>query len=388
MTKLKRFSSFLPIEFYVVFFPSVLTSCFLLLYLSQDSLKVATDYHLLTVLKTMFLNGQILENTFSYVLLYIAFRYLFAALPIGKNRTKTTRELFAHMYGKGVMANTLRGAFWFVFIALFLSTTMLIVGMISHFTAVTDIARASSELMQFDVRLFGFSPPYAIQVVGFYWMFALLIIGAYIYTPFFLGCIGFCLLFTDPTLFRKFLLMLALSMIICFPIWIAFPAVTPNEMYRHNMFNESWSPALGDTVHNTQFAPFVEDKINYIEKIWIDPNPDASKRSIAVTTMPSMHVIWGMQVALFAYYISKRLRYLAVGYFILNTLGTLLLLQHYAIDLFVGFVVGAVAFSLSVLLIREEKKYFVDRLGLVSALGVFRRDYLALRHMFTSKIHT
>ena len=57
----------------------------------------------------------------------------------------------------------------------------------------------------------------------------------------------------------------------------------------------------------------------------------------------------------------------------------MLLLQHYAIDVIVGALVGVVSLLFSYIALRYERRFMSDNLGIVHALGAFARDAVRFR---------
>ena len=116
MTTTQRFFSFLPIEFYVIFLPSTFVTFFMWVFLAQDTWVKVNDYHLLTILKSLFFNAPVLGNTFMYVLLYIALKYLLGTMPVGRNKHIKSSEISVKLFGRHLITNLYRVLFWLVFV--------------------------------------------------------------------------------------------------------------------------------------------------------------------------------------------------------------------------------------------------------------------------------
>ncbi len=372
-----------PIETYIVFIPSLLLLSLVYFGFGTSEWAGINEYHFSRVIKKILFDNPTFGNILIYPLLYLVFGYMFDALPLGDKRNQTSTYLLNQFFGPWRRVAILRTLYWVIGILGFCYVLVVGLGVLFHIFAPPEIAEASRDMMQVDHTLFGGYPVYSLQFLGHIPLLTPLIVYAYLCTPFFLGIIFLMLLFFRVRLFRQFFLTTAISFFLCFPLWYLFPALTPNEMYRHNLF----SLIIPDDVRSEALAhppgPLVETMMTNIETIWIDPDGT----SIAVTTMPSMHVIWGMEVALFGYLFRRRYRIFFSLYCVLNMLGTMLLMQHYAIDVIVGVLVGLVSLSIASYALAYERRHMNDDFGIVHALGAFARDAARfnalLRRMYT-----
>ncbi|WP_460994690.1 phosphatase PAP2 family protein, partial [Staphylococcus aureus] len=66
-----------------------------------------------------------------------------------------------------------------------------------------------------------------------------------------------------------------------------------------------------------------------MEKYWVD----TEGVSMAITTFPSMHAAWGVIVAVIAIELFPPLFLVVVPWFILELIGAVYTMQHYAVDI-------------------------------------------------------
>ena len=364
-----------PIETYVIFIPSLLLLSLVYVGLGSSEWSGINEYHFLLVLKKILFNNPTFGNIFVYPLAYLIFRYIFDTLPLWDKRNQTSAQLLDQFFGSRRRMAILCTLYWIIGIFAFCYLLVVGLGLLFHMFAPPEIAQVSREMMQIDHALFGGYPVYALQFLGHIPLITPLIVYAYLYTPLFLGIIFLMLLFFRVRLFRHFFLTTTFAFFLCFPLWYMFPALTPNEMYRYNLFALTIPSDIKSEALAHPAGPLVETMMTNIETIWIDPD----RTTIAVSTMPSMHVIWGIEVALFGYLLIRRYALFFALYCCLNILGTMLLLQHYAIDVIVGALVGAVSLLFAYIALRYERRYMSDNLGIVHALGAFARDAVSLR---------
>lgn len=78
-----------------------------------------------------------------------------------------------------------------------------------------------------------------------------------------------------------------------------------------------------------------------------------------LTTMPSMHIAWSLLIFYFGFKICKKSLLFLIPYFILNFISTMYMLQHYTIDVFVGFIVGVVSILLANFIAKKQTPQFI-----------------------------
>jgi membrane-associated phospholipid phosphatase len=113
------------------------------------------------------------------------------------------------------------------------------------------------------------------------------------------------------------------------------------------------------------FNPGIQLKKNldFQEKVHLI-NPDPSKRLLPTSTFPSMHAAWGVITAYSAMTISPWLGIVFVPWAILNGIGSVYILEHFAVDIFFGTFIALLSIIITEILLRFENKYFEDKFGL------------------------
>jgi membrane-associated phospholipid phosphatase len=67
---------------------------------------------------------------------------------------------------------------------------------------------------------------------------------------------------------------------------------------------------------------------------------ESQKEVTPISTFPSAHVMWGMQLVYFWARYNKKTLFIFAPWFLLMTLGTVFLAQHYAVDVLLAFPLG------------------------------------------------
>ncbi|MFH1111782.1 MAG: phosphatase PAP2 family protein [Patescibacteria group bacterium] len=210
-------------------------------------------------------------------------------------------------------------------------------------------------LMELDKILFGSYVPFWFQDINnpyktFFDFISPLLTFTYRLITAVIALLFIIVLAKNQTRFYQFFLAFVLCLIISLPLWYAIPALTPNYAYYQNILNNPISTpikkALSTYKPNDNLHEFLLRKINttYI----------ASKNSVLITTLPSMHVAWATVALYFAIQISWWLAIFMIPYYLLNFIATIFTLQHYAVDSLVGIIIGILAIILAKLIIRKK----------------------------------
>lgn len=134
---------------------------------------------------------------------------------------------------------------------------------------------------------------------------------------------------------------LFISFALCLALWIAIPAISPLSMYVVNLFNAPISPEVSTAIKQGPPSVFIDEQSLSIGASWVD----RSGQRKAVSTFPSMHVIWGF---LFLLSVTEVLKYrvisiLAALFACANALGAIYVLQHYGVDALAAIIICIIA---------------------------------------------
>ncbi len=132
---------------------------------------------------------------------------------------------------------------------------------------------------------------------------------------------------------KRILLAFAISI----PLWFVFPATQPSIMYITNLFNKPVAPDIAEVIKVGPPSLYINKAVNEYTTMWLDPY---GKR-FSTSNFPSMHVIWGFLLFLSVARVfkSKITKTLFFIFAVTNTIGTVYVLQHYAVDAFAGIAV-------------------------------------------------
>jgi membrane-associated phospholipid phosphatase len=240
------------------------------------------------------------------------------------------------------------------------------------------VAWADELLMRVDHMLFGTFVPFELHRHALFNWLATPMILSYLWLAYVLSVVLIALFVCRPDRFRQFVLAFVVLMSLGLPTWAALPAVTPSEAYRTVKVRSQvpYDVALeiaGPIIHlENRMVSFLHG----IERV--QSNPDVG--SYLISSFPSLHVAWGLLVVWFGVGLFRRSAILLLPWGLLNCVGAIYSLQHYAIDA-VGGIVAAV---LAVYLVRGLLA-LEARLGLKAPEGYglyksMQKDVLAVGH--------
>ncbi len=258
--------------------------------------------------------------------------------------------------------------FWFIVSTAFVFGASAIISVLFRSFGAAPVAEASGLLMRFDMLIFGVYPPFFLNSISIPPSLTWFIVNSYAYLPVVLGVLLAYLFCTSARSFRSLFLAMTLSVFLSLPFWIIVPAIAPNEMYRRNILNQELTADISVAMNNMTMSPYVARAITAVEAMWIDK----AGRALAVSSFPSTHVIWGTLILYYLCRAKPLLVMVVLPFAIANFLGTMLLMEHYAVDSIFGVFIGVLAIYCAERLLRFNDRYHIDRFGLVSVFESLR----------------
>ncbi len=212
----------------------------------------------------------------------------------------------------------------------------------------SDIMLNNNKLMAVDKWLFGVYVPFwfhqGSNPFKFYFdTTAALFIQAYSALTLVLGFVFLLLIVVNKQYFGQLCVAFIASIVLSAPLWYLFPALSPLEGYLHPRVPGSIPEEIRFALLDYQPSEYVK---RWIEGI-LDRQGEYPDWFLPITTIPSMHVAWVLLAVYFAARAWKPTLLVGLPYFVLNLIGTVYTLQHYAIDLFAGIGIALVAIAIS-----------------------------------------
>lgn len=155
----------------------------------------------------------------------------------------------------------------------------------------------------------------------------------------------------NPLVLRRYLAAFFLVQIIAAPFWWAVPAISPDELYRQQVLKADAQNAITIEAPLLKLSPALATYLPYLEGRWSHPE----QGRYATSTFPSLHVAWALIVMVCFYQLYRRSAIIFVPWFVLLSLSTVYTLQHFAVDVLAGALVG------SLTLVLVDKLYQVEQ---------------------------
>lgn len=235
----------------------------------------------------------------------------------------------------------------------------------------TRTVALSHMMMNADRTIFGFSPPFALNDLVQSQTLSTWIVQSYLQLLIIAGCTTLVLLFRNTILFRKYLLAYFIAFIISYPFWYVFPVLHPDYMYRANVLQVEIPEDIKHIVQTTHFLPSMTKQFDELAKIWVD----SENRFLPISNFPSMHAALGIITAAVLIEMWFPLAIIVIPWLVLMLTGTMLLLQHYAVDVMLGIVISSVALQCAMTLLALEQRYFIDRYNILAAPALFSSHF-------------
>ncbi len=213
----------------------------------------------------------------------------------------------------------------------------------------------SETFLQMDKTIFGTYVPFWFQDANnslkpFFDNMGLVIIIVYKSLPFLLSILFSALFVANPQYFYKALLSFIIMFLMGLPLWFLFPAVSPFDAYIDNVLHIQAPLYLQGTL--SAYQP--NEHLTAFFTSMADLNIKTDNQFFAITTMPSMHIAWALLILFFGVKIYRPMALLLVPYFFLNAIATVYLLQHYAIDIPAGLMVGIISIWIATVLANKK----------------------------------
>lgn len=366
----KKFLISIQVETYVlIILPAIwiLISCFFEKSILLFLLESKKDF----ILWSFFYGGYLIKIGFILFSLYFYFKLAsWVGFWLGKKISKDDSPSTIHL--KQFLLSV---AYIMLAIGLYNVVFSLTLRQVAATSTRTSIIAASQLYMSMDDKIFGGYPQIWIQKFSMSNILDYLLIQAYSKLPLFLAIVLIGLLCFNKLYFRKFLIAIFIAPFLAMPFWYALPAVSPNEMYRNNIFSVSSISTTQKQYEEAVTSKRLQTYLQDLEEAIANPH----QKYPLIFTNPSMHVAWGTIITYFAIILWWPLGFIFIPWLIFNILSTLYTLQHYAVDLPCGFVCAIIAIIITHYIFKFEKKYYTGNYRSLYFVNVVQDDVAFLK---------
>lgn len=145
------------------------------------------------------------------------------------------------------------------------------------------------------------------------------------------------LAYFDPRILREMIAAFCFCMLLMVPLWVSVPALSPQDRFINNVYQLPVSADIAAAVGTYHPDPQIVD---FLASIRVDKNGLAD---MPTSTMPSAHAAWAVFVGYYLFRAKKWLGWIALPFLLASTAGTVILAQHYSIDILIGAFLAAFA---------------------------------------------
>jgi membrane-associated phospholipid phosphatase len=156
--------------------------------------------------------------------------------------------------------------------------------------------------------------------------------------------IGIILAYIARARFRELLVAFCIGILVMVPLWLTVPVLSPQDRFINNMYKLPDSPPVAAAVANYHPQPQLAA---FLQSVRTDK---AGLPVLPTSTFPSAHVFWATLAGYYLFRAGRQWRWLAwivLPFLVASTFGTILLAQHYFIDVPAGLAVAALAIWLA-----------------------------------------
>lgn len=148
---------------------------------------------------------------------------------------------------------------------------------------------------------------------------------------------AFVIAYINMRVLRELVAAFCFCTLLMLPLWIAFPALSPQDRFVDNVYHLSIPSQAAAIIAayrpDAQIAAFLAG---------VRTNK-AGLADMPTSTMPSAHAAWAAIVGYYLFRAKKWLGWVALPFLLASTAGTVILAQHYFLDVLAGIFIAAIA---------------------------------------------
>lgn len=147
--------------------------------------------------------------------------------------------------------------------------------------------------------------------------------------------------YATPRVLKEMITAFCIGMMILIPLWLLMPALSPQDRFIDNVYGLSVPPQIAAAVANYHPQPEIEDFLRGVR------SEKAGLPDLPTTTIPSAHVFWAAIAGWYFFRSKKWLGWAMLPFLIASGVGTVILAQHYLLDVFASLIVAWVAITIT-----------------------------------------
>jgi PAP2 superfamily len=132
--------------------------------------------------------------------------------------------------------------------------------------------------------------------------------------------------YEHPELLREMVVAFCIGIFIMIPMWLAVPALSPQDRFINNVYHLTDPPAVALAVSSYHPQAEIADFLAGVRA------EKSGESDMPTSTLPSAHVFWAVLAGYYLFRSRRLFGWIALPILIASTFGTVLLAQHYLLD--------------------------------------------------------
>lgn len=141
--------------------------------------------------------------------------------------------------------------------------------------------------------------------------------------------------------FREMLVAFCIGILLMIPIWLMLPVLSPQDRFINNVYGLPVPPPIAAAVANYHPQSEISDFLQNVR------DGKEGLPALPTSTFPSAHVFWAAIAGYYLFRTRRWLGWIALPFLTASTYGTILLAQHYFMDVPAGIAIAAIAIWLA-----------------------------------------
>jgi membrane-associated phospholipid phosphatase len=173
-----------------------------------------------------------------------------------------------------------------------------------------------------------------------HWLIAF-IISSFQNMSLILIAVGMLAAYRAPHRFRELLVAFCIGILLMVPLWLMLPVLSPQDRYINDVYQLPTPTQITSAVASYHPQPELSEFLAgvRVEKTGLPAMP--------TSTIPSAHIFWAVLTGYYLFRLKKWLGWITLPVLLASSYGTILLAQHYFMDVPAGIIIGIIAIYLA-----------------------------------------
>lgn len=228
--------------------------------------------------------------------------------------------------------------------------------LLAYLNQTNSVNLKDEALMSLDFSLIGTHPYFSLASLSLPDWFYQMVVFSFEKLSLIVIIAAIYIFFKNKSVFKEFSASFCLVLFLMLPLWLIFPALSPQDRFIDNVYRLPISSAIAEEVE-------AYNPNHYVKQFLIEmrDRKEAGKNPyLPTSTMPSAHVAWAILAGYYFFRTRVASGIIFLPFLCLSTLGTVFLAQHYFIDIVAGILISLLAIATIRILINSRNSTIID----------------------------